>query len=285
MATRISTTSTSSSTQSQSHSESKNQSQSQSESTSQKVLDEALLGTILAGLTGQMTEEELAAYAQNLLAPQKNAEIEASRQKYETAKLSREQEIENLAAALTKSIEEQKSAYTQNMADVQTAALARGMGRSSYTMQALANQGELLAKAVRELTQENERQSDQIQKQITQAAEQDAQTQGRINTDYAANLAAKVQELREAQRKEQNSNYLTAVSASMGQKTTGSQSTTGSSTTDTTGSSQTQSTSTTVSSSGGSSRSKKAAEEEEEKPAASKTIYGRYSPENTSKIR
>ena len=82
------------------------------------------------------------------------------------------------------------------------------------------------------------RQSGQIQQQITQAAQQNSQTQGRLNTDFASQLAAKVQELKENQRKEWNSNYLTAISAAMGQQTTGSQQTSG--TTDTTGEQHTE---------------------------------------------
>ena len=205
--------------QSQTNSESQSQSQSQSQSTTQKLLDGDMLGVILSGLEGQMTDEEIRSYAQGLLEPQKNAELEASRQKYEAAKLSREQEIESLAASLQRSIAAQKNAYRQSAADVQTEALKRGMGRSSYTMQTLANQGSLLAEAIRQLTEENERKSSQLQAQITQAAEQNAQTQGRVERDYAAGLLAKEQELRRQQQQEYNRNYLTAVSAAMGQQT------------------------------------------------------------------
>ncbi|MDO5300434.1 MAG: hypothetical protein Q4F18_13470, partial [Clostridia bacterium] len=177
--------------------------------------------------TGQMSEEELEAYAQNLLEPVVNAEKEASQQQYETAKLSREQEIEDLVRALDRSIQEQNDAYGRSTADIETRALARGMGRSSYTLQTLANQGDALARAISELTEESARKQGQIQRQITQSAEQNAQTQGRIETDYARNLAAKMQELREKQRDANNSNYLTAVSAALGQKTTGTSTQTG----------------------------------------------------------
>ena len=109
---------------------------------------------------------------------------------------------------------------------------------SSMARVRLANQGDALAKAVQQLTDESTRQSGQIQQQITQAAQQNSQTQGRLNTDFASQLAAKVQELKENQRKEWNSNYLTAISAAMGQQTTGSQQTSG--TTDTTGEQHTE---------------------------------------------
>ena len=276
---RVTVTTTDTSSQSQSHSESKSQSKSQSQSVSKKLLDGELLQTILAGLAGEMTDEEIRSYAASLLEPEKNAALEASRQKYETARLSREQEIESLAASLQRSIEEQNRAYRQGAADVQTEALRRGMGRSSYTLETLANQGSLLAEAIRQLTEDNERKSGQLQAQITQAADQNAQTQGRIERDYAASLAAKEQELRRQRQQEYNRNYLTAVSASMGQQTNGTSTTEGSSTTDsrTTGSSSSVS----VTSSGGGSGSKKT----EEEKAPSKTIYGRYSSGNTSKIR
>lgn len=224
---RVTTTTKDTASQSQSSSESRSQSQSSSQSTTQKLLDGGMLEMILSGLAGRMTDEEIRSYAESLLQPQRNAELEASRQQYETTRLSREQEIENLAASLQRSIEAQNGAYRQSAADVQTEALRRGMGRSSYTMQTLANQGSLLAEAIRQLTEENERKSSQLQAQITQAAEQNAQTQARVERDYAANLLAREQELRREQQQEYNRNYLTAVSAAMGQQTSSTSTTSG----------------------------------------------------------
>lgn len=244
MALRVSSvteTDSSSSSNSTSKEHSQSQSRSDSQSTTKKLLDSDLMDQILSGLMKNMTDEEINQFAENLLRPQLNAALEESQQNYETTKLAKEQEIANLAANLTRSIDEQNSAYRKSAANVETAALNRGMGRSSYTLQTLANQGDALAKAVRDLTDENARQSGQIQDQITQAARQNSQTQGRLNTDFASQLAGKVQELKENQRKEWNSNYLTAISAAMGQQTTGSQQTSG--TTDTTGESHTDSTS------------------------------------------
>lgn len=197
-------------------------------SLTQKVLNEELLAQILSGLTKQMTDDEIRSYAESLLTPQLNAGLEAARQNYETLELSKKQEQENLAATLARSIQEQQNAYRQSAANVETAALARGMGRSSYTLQSLANQGNALAEAVRQLTTDNARQQNQIQQQITQAAQQTAQTTGRLNTDYASQLAAKVQELRQNQQNAYNQNYMTAVSAALGSQTTGSSNTTSS---------------------------------------------------------
>lgn len=208
-----------------------------SQSTTKNVLDDALLGEILSGLTGQMTREEMEQYAENLLRPQLGAQLEAAQQQYETEKLAKEQEIENLARELSTAIAEQNAAYQKSMADVETAALSRGMGRSSYTLETLKNQGDALAAAVKALTDENARRSAQLQQQITASAQHNAQTAGRLNADYASSLAAKVQELYQEQKKAYNQDYMTAVSASMGKETTGvSQTTTSGSTKTTTAS-------------------------------------------------
>ena len=247
-----------STTNSRYHSESTSQSESQSQSATRKVLDEALRDRILSGLMGYMTDEEIDAYAENLLAPQRNAEMEAAQQKYDAAKLTGEQEIESLAAELARSITEQKRSYAQSAADVQTAALSRGMGRSSYTLEALANTGDRLSRAVKELTDASEQKTAQARAQMALAAQQNAATQGRLNADYARELAAKVQELKDSQRREYNQNYLAAVSGSMGSATSGTSSTQGSSISNATGSSQTKGSSTTVTksySTGGGSRS------------------------------
>lgn len=188
----------------------------QQSTTSKKVLDTDLLNTILSGLTPNMTDEEIAAYAESLLRPQLNAGLEAAQQQYETTQLAKQQEIENLAATLARNIAQQEGAYARNMANVENAALARGMGRSSYTIQTLANQGKNYAAAVQQLSEENARAQNQIQQQITQAAQQNAQTQGRLNTDYASQLAAKMQELKMNQKSAYDQNYMTAISTAMG---------------------------------------------------------------------
>ena len=246
MGRKISTTYNSSQSGSQSHSTSQNQSESHSQSETRRVLDERLRDQILAGLMGRMTDEEMDAYVQNLLRPTLNAGLEAAQQQYETTRLGKEQEIERLASALKASIEQQERAYARSAADVQTAALARGMGRSSYTLQTLAGQGREYAQTIERLTKENSDREAQLQEQITQAAQQNAQTQGRLNKDYASTLAAKVQELKDQQRREWNSQYMTAVSGSMGTQTSGTTSTTGSAATDTAGTTSTSGSSMTV---------------------------------------
>jgi hypothetical protein len=204
-------------------SQSQTQGQSQSQNLTQNVLDNELLNQILSGLMGPMTDEQIQQFAEGLLRPQLNAGLEASQQQFDATRLAKEQEIANLANSLQQAVGQQQAAYNQSMANIETGALSRGMGRSSYTMQTMANQGNALAEAVRQLTDENARQTQQIQDQITLAQQQHAQTQGRLNTDYAANLAAKVQELQQAQRDRYNSDYMTALSLAMQQRQTGTQ--------------------------------------------------------------
>ena len=186
------------------------------ETTSKNVLDEALRDTILGGFTAQMTDEEIQKYAEALLAPQKNAALEASQQSYEASKLGYEQEIENLAVQLADAIGKQQMQYGQNIAGLETSALARGMGRSSYLLNTEAALGQALAETIKNLSNENTRQTAQIQRNLTLAEQQNAQTQGRINADYATQLAAKVQELKQNQRAEYNQNYMSAVSSALG---------------------------------------------------------------------
>lgn len=247
----VSSTHYSSTTNTTGHSQTQSQSQSRSQSTTQKVLDEKLRDQILAGLMGYMTDEEIQTYAENLLRPTLEAELEASQQKYDTARQGREQEIESLSAALARSLADQERIHARSMAGVQTAALGRGMGRSSYLLQSLANSDRDHARLTGEMTEESERKQEDLREQITLAAEQNAKTQGRLNADYAKTLAAKVQELRQQQRRDYNTDYLAAVSGSMGSQTTGQSSTSGSSETNSTSKSKTSGSSTTVTGSSG----------------------------------
>lgn len=208
-----------------SESNSASTSNTQHQTTTKKILDTELMQTILAGLSPQMTEEEVRNFAESLLRPQLNAGLEAAQQQYDTAELALNQEKEDIAVQLAQAIAQQQAAYKQNAAQVETEALARGMGRSSYTLDKLSQQGNMLAETIRQLTDEGARQQGQVQQQITQAAKQNAQTQGRLNTDYAAQLAAKTQELLQNQKDRYNSNYMSAVSAALGSQSSGSQST------------------------------------------------------------
>ena len=187
---------------------------------SKNVLDEALRDAIMSGFVGNMSDEEIAKYAEALLSPQRNAEIEAAQQTYEASRLGYQQEMENLAVQLADSIAKQQQSYGQSIAGIQNDALARGMGRSSYLLSTEAALSQALAETIKNMSAENTRQTAQIQDKLTLAAQQNAQTQGRVNTDYAAQLAAKMQELKQTQRQEYNQNYMSAVSSALGSNST-----------------------------------------------------------------
>lgn len=197
------------------------QEQRQNTQTINKMLNQDLLNQILAGLPPMMTDEQIRAYAENLLTPQLNAQMEEAQNNYEATRLAKEQEIEDLARGLAEGMNAQNAAYRQSVANVENAALSRGMGRSSYTMQTLANQGDALSKALSNLMDENARQTSQIRAQITQAEQQRARTQGRLQSDYATNLAAKMEEMRMQQEQQRIQNYMNALSHSIGQQTNG----------------------------------------------------------------
>ena len=187
---------------------------------SKNVLDAALRDAILGGFAANMTDDEIQKYAEALLAPQRNAALEAAQQGYDATKLGYEQEMQNLAVQLADAIGKQQQQYAQNIAGLETSALARGMGRSSYLLNTEAALGQALAETIKNLSNENTRQTAQIQNKLTLAAQQNAQTQGRVNTDYATQLAAKVQELKQTQRNEFNQNYMSAVSSALGNQST-----------------------------------------------------------------
>lgn len=239
-------------TTSVSTSSSTSKSSTSSSSVSRNVLDEALLERILAGLSARMTQEELEAYARAQLEPQKNAEIEAAQAAHEMLRMDREQEIARLAQSLRDGVAAQQGAYRQSVSDLQRAALARGMGRSSYTLDAMAAQGRALSNAVAALTQQSEQKREDLQRQIDLSAEQTARTQGRLEADFAGSMAAAIEKLRGEQERAYTQNYLTAVSAAMGRETTGQSTTTG----------QSASSSTTTSSSPGGSGSGKKKQQE-----------------------
>ena len=166
----------------------------------------------------------------------------AAEQSRDTANLSLQQQKDDLATQLAKSIQEQNDAYNTSIANVETAALNRGMGRSSYTLQTLANQGNALAEAVRQLTDESNTKSSQIDQQMALNTSQAQDTINQANTSYASDLAAKIQELRNQRTSDYNSAYMSAISSAMGQQTTGTANTVGTETSKTTGNSTTNTT-------------------------------------------
>lgn len=203
-----------------------------SQSTTQAILNSELLGQILAGLQDagytQKTTDELMQIAQNYYLPQYNAEIEAARQAQAAKDLSYTQQLENLASTYGKSVDTQNAAYDQSRAALETGALARGMGRSSYVLSTLNNNDQARSAALAQLADDYSQNVRQVTDQQTQSAAQSAETIGRLEADKATNISNRLTELADAEYQkyvtglnQQNSNYLAAVQAAMGQQTTG----------------------------------------------------------------
>lgn len=204
----------------------------QSQSITQAVINSELLAQILEGLQDagytQKTTDELMKIAEDYYLPQYNAEIEAEKQAQAVKDMSYTQQLENLQSAYGKNIDVQNAAYDKSRAALETGALARGMGRSSYTMAALAGNDQARSAALAQLADDYLQNVRQVTDEQALSNAQSAETIGRLNADKATNITNKLRELADAEYQkyitgvnQQNANYLAAVQAAMGQMTTG----------------------------------------------------------------
>ena len=213
-------------------SQSQSQQSQQSQSTTQAVVNSELLAQILEGLQDagytQKTTDELMKIAEDYYLPQYNAEIEAQKQAQAVKDMSYTQQLENLQSAYGKNINVQNAAYDKSRAALETGALARGMGRSSYTMATLAGNDQARSAALAQLADDYLQNVRQVTDKQTMSSAQSAETIGRLNADKATNITNKLRELADTEYQkyitgvnQQNANYLAAVQAAMGQMTTG----------------------------------------------------------------
>lgn len=204
----------------------------QSQSITQAVINSELLAQILEGLKDagytQKTTDELMKIAEDYYLPQYNAEIEAEKQAQAVKDMSYTQQLENLQSAYGKNIDVQNAAYDKSRAALETGALARGMGRSSYTMATLAGNDQARSAALAQLADDYLQNVRQVTDEQALSNAQSAETIGRLNADKATNITNKLRELADAEYQkyitgvnQQNANYLAAVQAAMGQMTTG----------------------------------------------------------------
>ena len=223
-------------TQQQSHetqkTQSSQQSGQQSQSSRRNVLDSELLSLILGGLADvgytQRTTEELKQIAQDMYAPQYNAEVEAAKQAQASKDLSYAQQLENMERTYGKNVQTQNTAFDKSRAALETGALSRGMGRSSYALSTLNNNDQARSAALAELAEGYAQSTRQVGEQRTQAASQLADTLRRMETDRATNERNQLTQLLDTEyqrymtgQNQKNSNYLAAVQAAMGQQTNG----------------------------------------------------------------
>ena len=142
--------------------------------------------------------------------------------------MSYTQQLENLQSAYGKNIDVQNAAYDKSRAALETGALARGMGRSSYTMATLAGNDQARSAALAQMADDYLQNVRQVTDEQALSSAQSAETIGRLNADKAKNITNKLRELADAEYQkyitgvnQQNANYLAAVQAAMGQMTTG----------------------------------------------------------------
>ena len=196
----------------------------QSQSITQAVINSELLAQILEGLQDagytQKTTDELMKIAEDYYLPQYNAEIEAAQQAQAVKDMSYTQQLENLQSAYGKNINVQNAAYDKSRAALETGALARGMGRSSYTMATRAGNDQARSAALAQLADDYLQNVRQVTDEQTLSAAQSAETIGRLNADKATNITNKLRELADAEYQkyitgvnQQNANYLAAVQA------------------------------------------------------------------------
>ena len=226
------TTTTQSSSTTQGTSGSQSQGQSSSQQSTQKVVNQELLSQLLAGLADMgytpRSEEELRQAAENRYNPLYNAEVEAAKQKQQQTDLALSQQLDDLLSGITRQKDTQNATFDKARAGIETGALARGMGRSSYTMSTLSNNDIARAKALNQIDEDANRQTGQLGTQRTQLSQQLAETLGRLSTDKETNISNYLQELYDQEYQRQmaanqakNQNYLTAVDLSMGSQTNG----------------------------------------------------------------
>lgn len=255
-------------------SQSQSQQSQQSQSTTQAVVNSELLAQILEGLQDagytQKTTDELMKIAEDYYLPQYNAEIEAAQQAQAVKDMSYTQQLENLQSAYGKNIDVQNAAYDKSRAALETGALARGMGRSSYTMATLAGNDQARSAALAQMADDYLQNVRQVTDEQTLSAAQSAETIGRLNADKATNITNRLRELADTEYQkyitgvnQQNANYLAAVQAAMGQMTTGQ--TTGTSKTSETSNTTGQSTQVTYAGGSGSTKPKKDDDQKENK--------------------
>ena len=246
----------------------------QSQSITQAVINSELLAQILEGLQDagytQKTTDELMKIAEDYYLPQYNAEIEAEKQAQAVKDMSYTQQLENLQSAYGKNIDVQNAAYDKSRAALETGALARGMGRSSYTMATLAGNDQARSAALAQLADDYLQNVRQVTDKQTMSSAQSAETIGRLNADKATNITNKLRELADTEYQkyitgvnQQNANYLAAVQAAIGQMTTGQ--TTGTSKTSETSNTTGQSTQVTYAGGSGKAKPKKDDDQKENK--------------------
>lgn len=153
-------------------------------------------GDKLLELTTPKTDEEYRQQATNQYMPQYNAQVEAAQQAAEREQLGYQNQLAQLERAMNKSRESVNSTQQKNISDLQSSMLRRGVARSSYAAQTEANARSGWAKALSDLEQEYQANTNYVGQQQQLTTSQLAQTEKRLKEDLATNIANYEQTLR-----------------------------------------------------------------------------------------
>lgn len=153
-------------------------------------------GDKLLELTTPKTDEEYRQQATDQYMPQYNAQVEAAQQAAEKEQLGYQNQLAQLERAMAKSRESVNSTQQKNISNLQASMLRRGVARSSYAAQTEANARSGWAKALSDLEQEYQANTNYVGQQQQLTTSQLAQTEKRLKEDLATNIANYEQTLR-----------------------------------------------------------------------------------------
>lgn len=131
----------------------------------------------------------------------------AAQQAHDNNALALEQQRTNLGRTYDRQRQESAAQYAQATANADQRALSRGMGRSSYNMQTLANLEQQGAQAQQDLWTRQGEDSAAIDAQLTQAQRQLQDQLRQYTSGQASDERAWIDQQMQADRERQNANY------------------------------------------------------------------------------
>lgn len=161
--------------------------------------NDALLNELMASIQRPaytpMTEEEMRQQAQGAVGSYYDAQRLAAEQAAAKTDLALEQQLAGLGAAYDKQREATEDAYARAVSDTDRGMIGRGMQRSSYAAQTLANLREEGADALQDISDQETQAAGNISAQRAQLAQQLAQQMASLNVSEAADVQSRVDEL------------------------------------------------------------------------------------------
>ena len=143
------------------------------------------------------TDEQIAQQAQNQYRSQYDAQRLAAQQQAEATDLGLQQQLSQLGASYDRQMEEAQKATRQAMSQFDRNSLGRGMQRSSYNAASLANINTQGNRTLNDIQQARTDQEGNIAAQRALAQQQLAAQLANLDTGYAADVQAAIDQLRD----------------------------------------------------------------------------------------